>query len=79
MAHPRDDCEICHLDADFLLANLTKPKTLKDAVKRVDGIIHLAGRASFESDKILKPTILDGSTALMEAGIEAGVRRFVYG
>ncbi len=78
IAHPKDDCEICHLDADFVLADLTKPKTLKDAVRGVDGIIHLAGHATFESFEILKPTILDGSMALMEAGIEAGVRRFVY-
>jgi uncharacterized protein YbjT (DUF2867 family) len=38
IAHPKDDCEICHLDADFVLADLTKPKTLKDAVRGVDGI-----------------------------------------
>ncbi len=73
-----DDCEICHLDADFVTADLRKPESLKQAVEGVDGIIHLGARATFESYKILKPSILDGSVALMEAAIEAGVRKFVY-
>lgn len=73
-----DDCEICHLDADFVLADLRNPESLKQAVKGVDGIIHLGARATFESYETLKPSILDGSLALMEAGIAAGVRRFIY-
>lgn len=73
-----DDCEICHLDADFALADLRDHEGLKQAVKDVDGIIHLGARATFESYETLKPSILDGSLALMEAGISAGVQRFVY-
>ncbi len=73
-----DDCEICHLDADFVMADLRNPESLKQAVRGVDGIIHLGARATFESYKILKPSILDGSLALMEAAIAAGVSRFVY-
>jgi len=73
-----DDCEICHLDADFVKADLRKPESLKQAVSGVDGILHLAARATFESYKILKPSIFDGSLALMEAAIAAGVSRFVY-
>ncbi len=73
-----DDCEICNLEADFVMADLRKPESLKQAVEGVDGIIHLGARATFESYKILKPSILDGSVALMEAAIEAGVRKFVY-
>ena len=49
--HPRlmirqagDDCEICHLDADFVMADLRDPESLKQADKGVDGIIHLAAR-----------------------------------
>lgn len=76
---PGDDCEICYFDADFVLADLRDHKSLKHAVKGVDGIIHLGARATFESYEILKPSILDGSLALMKAGIAAGVRRFVYG
>ena len=75
---PGDDCEICHFDADFSLADLRKHNSLRHAVKGIDGIIHLGARATFESYATLKPSILDGSIALMKAGIEAGVRRFVY-
>ncbi len=73
-----DDCEICHLDADFVMADLRNLQSLQQAVRGVDGIVHLAARATFESYETLKPSILDGSLALMEAGIAAGVRRFVY-
>jgi nucleoside-diphosphate-sugar epimerase len=73
-----DDCDICHLPADFVMSDLRNHESLKQAVKGVDGIIHLAARATFESYDTLKPSILDGSVALMEAGIEAGVRCFVY-
>lgn len=73
-----DDCEICHLPADFVIADLRNRDSLKQAVKGIDGIIHLAARATFESYETLKPSILDGSLALMEAGIAAGMRRFVY-
>ena len=73
-----DDCEICHLNADFVLADLRNPTSLVQAVKGVDGIIHLGARATFESYEALKPSILDGSVALMEAAIAAGVRNFVY-
>ena len=75
---PGDDCEICHFDADFVMADLRQPASLKPAVKDVDGIIHLGARATFESYATLKPSILDGSVALMEAAIEAGVKHFVY-
>jgi uncharacterized protein YbjT (DUF2867 family) len=73
-----DDCEICNFNADFVLADLRNPESLRQAVKGIDGILHLAARATFESYDTLKPSILDGSLALMRAGIEAGVRRFVY-
>jgi len=73
-----DDCEICHFDADFVVADLRKPESLKAAVKGIDGILHLAARATFESYNTLRPSILDGSLALMKAGIEAGASRFVY-
>jgi nucleoside-diphosphate-sugar epimerase len=73
-----DDCEICHLDADFVMADLRNQESLREAVKGVDGVLHLAARATFESYRKLKPSILDGSLALMKAAIAAGVRTFVY-
>jgi nucleoside-diphosphate-sugar epimerase len=75
---PGDDCEICHFDADFVLADLRNHESLKEAVKGVDGILHLAARATFESYETLRPSVLDGSLALMKAGVEAGVSSFVY-
>jgi nucleoside-diphosphate-sugar epimerase len=75
---PGDDCEICHFDADVVVADLRKPNMLRQAVQGVDGIIHLGARATFESYATLKPSILDGSVSLMQAAIDAGVRRFVY-
>lgn len=73
-----DSRDICHFDADFVLGDLRDRESLKRAVEGMDGIIHLGARATFESYETLKPSILDGSTALMEVGVEAGVRRFVY-
>ena len=73
-----DDCEICHFNANIVMADLRHPHSLKDAVEGVDGIIHLAARATFESYQTLKPSILDGSLALMRAGVEAGISSFVY-
>jgi nucleoside-diphosphate-sugar epimerase len=73
-----DDCEICHFDADFAMADLRNTQSLKEAVKGIDGIIHLAARATFESYRTLKPSILDGSLALMRAGADAGISSFVY-
>ena len=83
--HPRlmlrelcDSKNLCHFDADFSLGDLRDHKSLRRSVKGMDGIIHLGARATFESYDILRPSILDGSLALMEAAAEAGVKRFVY-
>jgi nucleoside-diphosphate-sugar epimerase len=73
-----DSRGLCHFDADFVLGDLRNRESLQRAVKGVDGIIHLGARATFESYETLRPSILDGSLALMEAAVEAGVRRFVY-
>jgi hypothetical protein len=70
--HPGDDCEICHFDADIVVADLRNPNSLPHAVKGIDGMIHLGARATFESYATLNPSILDGSVALMRAAIDAG-------
>jgi len=75
---PGDDCDICHFDADIVVADLIRPKSLRQAVKGADGIIHLGAKATFESYASLKPSILDGSVALMQAAIDEGVRHFVF-
>jgi nucleoside-diphosphate-sugar epimerase len=83
--HPRlmirrslHNLSIRHLDAEFVQADLTDPKSLAQAVKGVDCVLHLGARATFESYDTLRPVILDGSLALMEAAVETGVKTFVY-
>jgi nucleoside-diphosphate-sugar epimerase len=66
------------LDAEFVQGDLTNPQSLVKAVKGIDGVIHLGAKATFESYKNLKPTNLDGSLALMEAAVDAGVKSFVF-
>ncbi len=75
---PLQDLGIRHLDAEFVQADLTDPKSLVQAVKGVDCVLHLGARATFESYDTLRPVILNGSLALMEAAAEAGVKTFVY-
>ena len=66
------------LGAELVSADLTRPASLARAVAGVDTIFHLGARAAFESYRKVKPTIVDGSVALLRAGREAGVERFVY-
>lgn len=66
------------LDAERVHANLLSPASLERAVEGVDTVFHLAARATFESYDRLRPTIVDGSAALMRAAARAGVQRFVF-
>jgi len=56
---PLQDLRIRHLDAEFVRADLTDPKSLAQAVKGVDCLLHLGARATFESFETLRPVILD--------------------
>lgn len=69
---------LCHLDAELAAGDLMSPDSLKRAVHGVDTVIHLGARASFEPYRYVKPSIVDGSAALMQAAGEAGVSCFVY-
>jgi nucleoside-diphosphate-sugar epimerase len=75
---PLQDLRIRHLDAEFVQGDLTNPASLAQVVKGVDCILHLGARATFESYDTLRPVILDGSLALIEAAAEAKVKTFVY-
>ena len=66
------------LEVDLVQGDLSSPKALERAVDGVDTVFHLAGRASFESYRRLKPSIVDGSLAVARAATAAGVERFVY-
>ena len=66
------------LEAELVQGDLESPQSLERAVQGVDTIIHLGARAIFEEYELVRPTIVDGSVALMQASISAGVQRFVY-
>jgi nucleoside-diphosphate-sugar epimerase len=66
------------LDAELIQGDLGSPKSLVRAVDGIDTIIHLGARAIFEEYSLVRPTIVDGSIALMRAAIDAGVRCFVF-
>ncbi|MCX4535845.1 NAD(P)-dependent oxidoreductase [Streptomyces sp. NBC_00841] len=63
---------------DAITADLGDKEALREAVRGVDAIIHLAG-ISLESsfDKILRANI-EGTYNLYEAALEEGVRRIVF-
>ena len=66
------------IQAETVQADLVIPHSLKMALQGVDTVIHLGARAAFENYRALYPSIVDGSANLMQAGIEAGVRHFVF-
>lgn len=69
---------ISRLDAEPVLGDLYSPESLERAVRGVDTIFHLGARASFEAYSQVRPSIVDGSAALMQAAAKAGVECFVY-
>ena len=66
------------LAADLVGGDLTSAASLERAVEGIDTVFHLGARATFESYRRLKPTIVDGSIELMQAAIDAGARSFIY-
>jgi nucleoside-diphosphate-sugar epimerase len=66
------------LQAELIQGDLESPASLRRAVEGVDTVFHLGARAIFEEYHLVRPTIVDGSAALIEAAAAAGVRRFVH-
>jgi nucleoside-diphosphate-sugar epimerase len=67
------------LNADLKQGDLSRPESLNRIVSGIDTVIHLGAMATFESYKKVRTSIVDGSTNLMQAAIDAGVENFVYG
>jgi nucleoside-diphosphate-sugar epimerase len=65
-------------DIEPFQGDLTLPETLQRALRDVDTVFHLGGRASFESYRRLKPTIVDGTLELGRRSAAAGVEHFVF-
>lgn len=66
------------LDAKIIPGDLEDVQSLQRAVQGVDTVIHLGGRALFERYELVRPTLVDGSAALLRAAAEAGVKSFVF-
>ena len=58
--------------------DLFSDASLRRALEGVDTVFHLGARASFESYRRLKPTIVDGTVRLGQLAAESGVEHFVY-
>jgi hypothetical protein len=63
--------------ADLMQADLESRSSLRRAVDGIDTVLHLGARATFEDYARLRPTIVDGSVALLEEARAAGVQRIV--
>jgi nucleoside-diphosphate-sugar epimerase len=70
--------ELQKLGADVACGNLAEPGSLKSAVHRADAVIHLAAFFRGATPEQAQAVNLDGTRALAEAAMEAGVRRFVF-
>ncbi len=70
---------VAPLSGELVVANLESPESLRRAVRGCAGVIHLAGRATFEPYERLRPTVVDGTASLVAAAAEEGVERFVLG
>lgn len=66
------------LDVELIQGDLASEPTLRRAVEGIDTVFHLGARASFESYRRLRPSIVDGTLALGRAAADAGVRHFVF-
>ena len=67
------------LDVEPLFGDLTSIPSLARAVKGVDVVIHLGGRATFEPYSRLFPTMVEGTAQLARVAADAGVGHIVYG
>ena len=66
------------LSSELVAGDLQDFSSLARAVAGVDAVIHLAGRATFESYRVVRPTLVDGAVSLARAAAAAGVERLVF-
>lgn len=69
---------LASLDAELIQGDLRSEISLERAVRGIDTILHLGARATFERYSAVRPSIVDGSQALMKAACRADVKTFVY-
>ncbi len=65
-------------EVEPIQGDLLVPDSLQRAVAGTDTVIHLGGRASFESYDRLRATVVEGTARLGDAAADAGVEHFVF-
>lgn len=71
--------ELATLGAKMIKGDLYNPETLPPAVKGMDAVVHLAALfRTFNDDEGIIKTNREGTMALAEASLAAGVKRFVF-
>ena len=75
-----DDCTAQRQDIEWIDARLTDPDAVRQAVRDVDAVVHTGEPPSAsESEEVLLDRATRGTHVLLQAAVEAGVKRFVYG
>ena len=76
-----DDCEAQRQDVEWIDARLTDPDAVRQAVRDVDAVVHTGEPppAPRERRGPAGPGRRAGTHVLLQAAVEAGVKRFVYG
>ena len=75
-----DDCAAQRQDVEWIAARLTDPDAVRQAVRDVDAVVHTGEPPpASESEEALLDRATRGTHVLLQAAVEAGVKRFVYG
>ena len=63
---------------DLVAGELADAGSLTRAVQGVDTVIHLAGRATFESYRVVRSTLVEGTASLAHIAAAAEVEQFIF-
>ena len=75
-----DDCAAQRQDVEWIAARLTDSDAVRQAVRDVDVVVHTGEPPPTpESEEALLDRATRGTHVLLQAAVEAGVKRFVYG
>ena len=75
-----DDCAAQRQDVEWVAARLTDPDAARQAMRDVDAVVHTGEPPpASESEEALLDRSTRGTHVLFQAGVEAGVKQFVYG
>lgn len=68
------------LNIEIVYGNVLDRKSLDEAFREIDYVFHLAGIISISSEKdpVVHDVNVDGTRNMMDAAMQAGVKRFIY-